>query len=115
MSEVSFKRQIFVFYDGGLFLKCLNMALLVFANILFIPTLTRTVMGYFELHMTGGGGGGGSPSDSRRGRLPRNLAHASKIAQRERPRCYFSQKMHILSVMIINANHMHKLFFFITS
>ena len=63
---------------------------------------------------TGGGGGGGArrpPSDL--GRSPRNLALASEIAQRERPRCYKKKKkkMHILLVMIIYANHMHKLCF----
>ena len=76
-------------------------------------SLTLTVLGYFELHMTGRGGGGGGawrpPFRFRPQwrRSPRNLARASEIAQRERPRCYFfsSQKLHILLVTIIYANH----------
>ena len=36
MSEVSFKRQIFVLYDGGLISKFWKMALSFFANKLFI-------------------------------------------------------------------------------
>ena len=62
--------------------------------------------------MTGGGGGGGlGGAPFRSHRSPRNVARTSEIAQRERPRYYFSQKLHILLVMIIYANHMHKLCF----
>ena len=61
--------------------------------------------------MTWGGGGGGGAQRlplqiSAKG--PQNLAHTSEIMQRERPQCYFSQKLHILLVMISYANYMHK-------
>ena len=63
-----------------------------------------TVLGYFE-----------PPPPLRswpeRGLSSRNLARASEIAEREISRCYFSQKLHVLLV-IIYANHMHKLCFY---